>query len=308
MSSNPPPPPEVPQPNNPPLRPDDGDAQRDAQSRFMRPPADDDYVEIEIPLDDYDDYIAAPNKPTEQTGCKGCVWGLGGALGCMSLLVVVLFAGLLLVGKEVTTFVGDVANFFEVDLPRVDWNERAEVEVPPNVYVPSVEPIQALAEVVTTRYNFSQIVTGQSDMPSLLAPLYGDELVMVAVGHIEAGFNVDNISNENITFDETTNTLTLTLPAPVLRACFLNENDSYIAQRRTGTFAQPVPNLEQTTRSYALRQFRQQALDDGILEEAVLEAQRIMTAFVQRLVPEGVQVEIFVETPASNAPLPETCR
>src|SRR4051812_38354366 len=49
-----------------------------------------------------------------------------------------------------------------------------------------LEKVQNLSQLTTTRFNYSSIVTSQRDLPSILAGLYGDKLVMVAVGHVNA--------------------------------------------------------------------------------------------------------------------------
>lgn len=302
----PPPPPNLPEMDdertqpNPVLRPDMDD------TAFFSTSPDDDYIEIEIPSQAAQ---RTPIQPDDSAsgGLNGCLYGLGGAFGCMTLVAILLISGLFLAGRELTQAVGDFANYFDVDLVWVDWDDRADVEFDPNTYVPPVEPIQNLAELVTTRYNYSQIVTGQSDMPAALAALYGEELVLVAVGHIEAGIDVSQITQEDVVYDATTQTLTVNLPSPRLRACFLDESRSYIAERRSGIFAQTNRSLEESTREYALRQFRDDAIENGILEEAANEVLGVMQGFLGTTIPDGTTLNVQIATINFDAPLPDTC-
>lgn len=283
---------------NPVVRPD-----MNNQTFFNDP--DEEYIEIEIPA------RAVQPQPTtpEPSGgiLAGCFYGLAGAFACVIFTFVILLGSLFVAGKELTQAIGGVANFFNVDLTFVDWDDRAEVEFDPNTYVPSVEPIQRLAELVTTRYNYSQIVTGQSDMPATLARLYGEELVLVAVGHIEAGIDVSALTDDDIAYDAETQTLTVNLPSPRLRACFLDESRSYIAERRSGIFAQTSRDLEDTTREYALRQFRNDAIENGILEEAANDVLQIMENFLTGTTPEGTTLALQIAPINNAAPIPENC-
>src|SRR5262245_42732110 len=56
-----------------------------------------------------------------------------------------------------------------------------------------LDRIQSLSDLVTTRYNYSSLVTSQRDMPGILSVLYGDKLLMVAVGHVNAGIDMSQV-------------------------------------------------------------------------------------------------------------------
>jgi len=282
-------------------------------------PPDDEYVEIVLPPRQATGTgtdapaPAAPLTPPADDDViafsgRSCLWIFGGMLMCSLLFFVVVSVGLFTAGREATDLIGNMASFFRVDLSFVDWDDRITVDVPDTVYVPSVERVQALSEIVTTRFNYSQVFTAQSDIPAALTRLYGENVVMVAVGHIEAGIDVSAISEEDITYNPSAQTLTLNLPAPALRACFLNESESYVVERERGAFADPSSELEDNTRDYALRQFREQAIEDGILDTATSETRTIMQEFLQSVSPAEVIVRINIAPPDTNALLPDTCR
>jgi hypothetical protein len=183
----------------------------------------------------------------------------------------------------------------------------ARMVVPGSIYVPLVERIQALSRLTTSRYNYANIVTGQREMPSWLSTLYGDGLIMVAVGHIDAGLDVKQISEEDIAYDTASNTLSLTLPAPTLQNCFLDENLSYTVQRNTALFASPMTNLEDDVRQYAVREFRNKAVEEGILEDAKREAQTTFSEFLG-MVSNNVNIALIFEEPLADIEYPESCR
>lgn len=184
--------------------------------------------------------------------------------------------------------------------------QSRNLPVPRNIYVPDVERVQALSQLTTTRYNYANIVTGQTQMPSFLDRLYGESLIMVAVVRIDAGIDVSNITEEDILYDAETETVTITLPAPTLQDCFLDEGESYIAQRQTGVFAQPSTNIDTATRRYALAQFRDQALEEGILADAANEAVAVVQEFLETT--SEAQFVVLIDPTTQDAPLPETCQ
>lgn len=185
---------------------------------------------------------------------------------------------------------------------------RPQLTLPANIYIPEVQRIQAFAQLTTTSYNYADVQGGQRDMPAWLASLYGDSVVMVTVGVIEAGIDVSQISQDDILFDETSNTLTLRLPYPSLQSCFLDENQSYIVERNTALFGVPLANLEDAIRQNALIDYRDRAIEEGILATAQVEAERVMREFLSLILNPETVLLIQFEAPVANAPLPATCQ
>src|SRR5579871_3799161 len=152
-----------------------------------------------------------------------------------------------------------------------------------------LDRIQTLSDVVTTRYNYSSLVTSQRDMPGLLSALYGDKELMVAVGHINAGIDMTRITASNITRQG--DAMTIQLPPPQLLDCFLDEQSSYVVSRDTGVFAKPAPNLDQEARRYAVSQFRDMAIKADIYSEVQTHAQTVVQDFVTGLGIKQVTVQ-----------------
>lgn len=183
----------------------------------------------------------------------------------------------------------------------------APLSIPAAIYIPPVERFQALAQLSVTRFNYARIVTGQQDMPPLLATLYGEGLVMVAVGHIDAGIDVSAMTADDIVYAQDEQQLTVFLPAPTLQTCFIDEQKSYVVSRQSGIFSSPMRNLESSTRLFALRQYRDLALEDGILDEARLQAEKVITEFVGIVSGDDLSIQIQFRDPAADAVLPESC-
>src|SRR6266496_4908796 len=98
---------------------------------------------------------------------------------------------------------------------------------------------------------------------------------MVAVGYITAGIDMKQAKAV-----QNGESLNLTMPAPTLQDCILDEGKTYIASLDKGIFAPASPTLDQETRRFAVQQLRQSAVNGEILTEAQTQAQTAVTEFV----------------------------
>ena len=162
--------------------------------------------------------------------------------------------------------------------------------------------IQALSALTTTRYSFSTIITTETDMPDWLKTLYGQKQVMVAVGYITAGIDMTKAKASDVQIGES---IALTLPAPTLQDCILDEGKTYIAALEKGLFAPTNPTIDQQSRQFAIQQLRQSAINGDILTEAQTQAQTAITNFVELVGVNNIQITFAPADP--NTPLPESC-
>jgi len=170
-----------------------------------------------------------------------------------------------------------------------------------------LDSVQQMSVLTTTRYNFSGLVTSEREMPPLLAALYGERQVLVAVGHITAGIDLSQLGEDDIVISG--NALAITLPPPTLQDCFLDESASYVASRDTGIFSRSAPDLEGQARQYAIQQFRTQAAESNILDEVQRQSQVAIGQFIQALsIPGVTQITIVNTPPLPDAPLPQSCQ
>ncbi len=168
-----------------------------------------------------------------------------------------------------------------------------------------LDSVEQLSALTTTRYNFASLVTSTRDMPPLLQLLYGQRQVLIAVGHVTAGIDLAQLTDQDITQEG--DTLTLRLPAPQLFDCFLNEGDSYIAESTSGVFAGTASNLNEAARRFAVQQFRDSALEAGILAEVRAQAQTALGQFLTLVNLPGVRRLNFTFNDAELT-LPDTCQ
>ncbi|GIL09361.1 MAG: hypothetical protein BroJett033_8720 [Chloroflexota bacterium] len=144
-------------------------------------------------------------------------------------------------------------------------------------------------------------------MPGLLAALYDERLLMVAVGHVDAGIDLSQLTEQHVSAQD--DKLIVTLPAPVLTNCILNEQQSYVVSRDSGIFARNAPNMDTEARRYAVRIFRDMALEAGILDDVYIRANDILTLLIDAIGRNQFRIiQINMMPPNTAAPLPETCQ
>lgn len=229
------------------------------------------------------------------TGCRGCAYGVAGAGGCFFILVILLLGSIAVASPAVEQAFRGLTSLVHGET------------VTRNLTVPIVERIQNLKELKTVRYNFSNIVQSEVEMPPLLAGLYGDNIVMIAVGHIEAGIDLALLTPEDLIV--TDNTLTIALPAPFILSCYLDEQQSQIVERNRGVFASTGVQLDNAVRRFALEQFIEMALEDGILTDAATEGEVTIRQLVEFGLGEDSTMELvftFAEADLTT-PLPASC-
>lgn len=232
-------------------------------------------------------------------GCSGCLWGVGGALGCLGLLLLPVVVALILGMTTVNSVINNIFAIFNPPPPTYVFDTSALV----------LEKVKTISQLTTTRYNYSSIVTATSEMPALIQALYGRQLVLIATGHINAGVDLNQLKPQDVTFAD--GVLTITLPAPSLQDCFLNEQETRVVSQTGGPFAHTTGqnDLDEESRRYAVRQFRDMALEEGILDEARIRAEVTIQQFVGALGINTVKnVKISTRLPDSSPPLPASCR
>lgn len=228
---------------------------------------------------------------------SGCAWFLLGALGCLTLPLVALLVVIIMGLNTVGGVLDGVRSIFDPPPPVYNFYSPALV----------LDRVQSLSQLTVTRYNFSNVVHTEREMPYVLSALYRDRLAMVIVGHVNAGIDLSLMTEADIRSDG--ETLTLRLPAPALQDCFLNERGSYVISRETGLFTSGAPQLDLEARRFAVHEFREAALEDGILERVNEQAQATLTGFLNAFAPaDGQPIRIVTTPPDPLAAHPASCR
>jgi hypothetical protein len=161
-----------------------------------------------------------------------------------------------------------------------------------------VREVRALARLETIQYSVEKVLTGEVNQGALEF-LFGDRLLFVAHGVVIAGVDLGKIGPDDVWIDEQ-GRVYMRLPEPEIFVATLDNDKSYVYDRDTGLFTHGDLNLEATVRRSAEDEIRQAALEDGILEQARLNAENYLYRLLRTLEFDDV---IFV--PAETSPSPQ---
>ena len=133
-----------------------------------------------------------------------------------------------------------------------------------------VNDVRALARLETIQYSVEKIIAAEIGQ-ELFGELFGDKLLFVAHGVVIAGIDLNKVENDDL--DLRDGILTVDLPEAEVFVATLDNDKSYVYDRQTGFFTQGEQNLETLARQAAEAEIRNAAMEDGILEQAQLNAE-----------------------------------
>ena len=143
-----------------------------------------------------------------------------------------------------------------------------------------IDQVQALARLETIRYTVEKVITAETNQ-GVLGPLFGDRLLFVAHGYVIAGIDMSKIKPEDLWLTGTV--LNVRLPAAEVLVATVDNGKSYVYDRQTGLLAKADPTLETQARQVAEQEINKAALDEGILDQAMANAQTYLLWFFESL-------------------------
>jgi len=139
-----------------------------------------------------------------------------------------------------------------------------------------INEIRPLARLETIQYSVEKVITAEEGQ-ELIAELFGDRLLLVAHGTVIAGVDLSKLAAENLEFRE--GILEIDLPEAEIFSASLDNDKTYVYDRDTGLFRKSDRDLETLARQAAEAEILKAAVDDGILDQAAINAQ----VFMERL-------------------------
>jgi hypothetical protein len=152
-----------------------------------------------------------------------------------------------------------------------------------------INEVRALARLETIQYSIEKVITGETGGGTFQS-LFGDKILFVGHGTVIAGIDMEKLQPENMRFEN--GVLTVKLPPAEIFIATLDNEKSYVYDRETGILAKPDVNLETLVRQRAEEEIRKAALEDGILEQAQLNAEAYLFKFFAAL---GYPNTIFID-------------
>lgn len=154
-----------------------------------------------------------------------------------------------------------------------------------------INEIRALARLETIQYSVEKVITGETG-GGTFATFFGDRILFVGHGTVIAGIDMEKLAPEHMRYEN--GVLTVVLPPAEIFIATLDNEKSYVYDRETGLLTRPDPNLETLVRQKAEEEILKAALEDGILEQAQINAEAYLFKFFAAL---GFPNTIFVENP-----------
>lgn len=144
-----------------------------------------------------------------------------------------------------------------------------------------VREVRSLARLETIQYSLEKVITAETGQGPL-GFLFGDRLLLVAHGVVIAGIDLSQLQPGDVWFDAQ-GRVYLRLPSPEIFVVTLDNELSYVYDRDTGLLRRGDVNLEAEARRAAEAEIRRAALDDGILDQARLNAENVLYRFLRSL-------------------------
>ena len=151
-----------------------------------------------------------------------------------------------------------------------------------------VHEVRSLARLETIQYSVEKVVTADSGQ-EFLKVLFGDRLLLVAHGVVIAGVDLAQMGPEDLWVEG--KVLYARLPKAEVFIATLDNEKSYIYDRQIGFLRRGAVDLETAARRVAEHEIEKGAIEDGILEQARLNAENFLSRMLLQL---GFPEVIFV--------------
>jgi len=153
-----------------------------------------------------------------------------------------------------------------------------------------VEGVRELDQLATVRWTESVPVTRQSGGDVLDRLLSGEEVLVIAMGEVEAGVDLSEIGKDDVRVEG--DTVTMRLPEPEILSSSLDEEKTRVYDRDFSPLnVRPDDELVEEARLRAIEKVEETARENGILETAEANAENSIRAFITTLGFEEVRFE-----------------
>lgn len=152
-----------------------------------------------------------------------------------------------------------------------------------------IHEVRSLARLETIQYSVEKVITAESGQGQF-GFLFGDRLLFIAHGYVIAGVDLGQLTSNDLTLKG--QVLHVRLPQPEVFVATLDNDKSYVYDRETGLLTKGNVNLETEARKVAENEIYKAALEDGILEQARINAENYLARLFRTL---GYNQVIFVQ-------------
>jgi hypothetical protein len=155
-----------------------------------------------------------------------------------------------------------------------------------------VDPkLRALGRLESAQYVMQVVIDLERDPDNIWQQAFGtDQLLLIAEGQVVAGFDLTKIREDDIIVRG--ESVSLTLPPPELLYFGVDEDKTYVYERKTGFLVQPDETLETEARRRAQAEVVNWALEHQVFEKAEEFGVFYLESFLRSLGFTDVHVEV----------------
>jgi hypothetical protein len=157
-----------------------------------------------------------------------------------------------------------------------------------------ISQVRTLARLETIQYSVEKVISAEVGQ-GMFRSLFGDRLLFIAHGVVIAGVDLTKIGPNDLWVEN--DVLYVRLPEPEIFFATLDNDKSYVYDRETGLLTHGDVNLETTARQAAEQEIGKAAFEDGILEQAGVNAENYLYRLLRDLGYPDVIFEKSVSTP-----------
>ena len=239
-------------------------------------------------------HIQAASSPpiaTAQPARGGIV-----ARSCVALVVAGMIAVVLFVVLAGVA-IGRIGSWFDVN----PFGLFAEPDTQIHDRQPAVVlQMQSLARLETMNYTIEKVIEAEKGGNAFQDLLFGDRILLIAHGNVIAGVDLSQLTDEDVAVTDE-NAITVTLPASEIFVATLDNEATRVYDREQGLLSRGDAEIETEARQAAEASILQAACDQGILDQAAVEAKIQIEALLKVLEFETVTVV----APAGDCPAQE---
>ncbi|MFN8455423.1 MAG: DUF4230 domain-containing protein [Anaerolineae bacterium] len=157
---------------------------------------------------------------------------------------------------------------------------------------PIIFDIRDLGRLETTEFAMRTVIDLENDPSNLWQEIVGtDKLMLVAEGEVVAGFDLQKIDPQKDIHAQGT-TVKITLPAAEILYSRIDNEKTYVYERKTGLLTQPDPTLESRARLLAEKNLTEWAEGRGIRQKAEAAGRVYLENFLRSLGFTKITIEV----------------
>ena len=143
-----------------------------------------------------------------------------------------------------------------------------------------IHEVRSLARLETIQYSVEQVISAESNQGAF-GWLFGQKMLFVAHGVVIAGIDMEKMAPTDMRLEGSI--LHVKLPAAEIFLTTLDNDKSYVYDYERGILSPIDPNLETSVRQAAEDRITQAAINDGVLDNAMKNAQSFLDRFFRAL-------------------------